>query len=115
MSTAAAAPKPRAVRCSRKGCLADMADMRSDALWCSRACYERVRRSESAHRSPMPQSGPSGLQVSYRRAVLAMAICLSTVHDVPVAQAQAEAEGFLGYALSDAQRARLEARQTTCP
>ncbi len=93
--------------CKNRACGRSLAGMRSDAEWCSRACAMAAKRARSANGGRT--SGPSGLQVSYRRAVMAMAVCLSTRYGVPVEEAQAEAEDYIGYVLSDRQRARLDA------
>ncbi len=95
-------------RCGRAACKADLSEMRPNAKWCSQKCAMRVRRGEKALQTRT--GGPSGLQVSYRRAVMAMAVSLSTRHGVPVEEAQAEAEGYMRYILSDRQRARLDER-----
>lgn len=94
--------------CGRAACTNDMADMRVDARWCSDACAQRVRRGERAYTAPTKR--PGGVQVSYRRAVMAMSIDLS-LRGVPMEEAIAAAEASMRYILSDKQRARLDARR----
>lgn len=49
-----------AKRC--RGCRASLAGMRSDARWCSRACYMRALRKPSTHKARAalhPEEGES--------------------------------------------------------
>ncbi len=96
------------IHCGRAACTNDLSGMRDKSKWCSRACYIAVRRGAKPYIKPT--SGPSGIQVSYRRATMAMAVCLSTKYGVPVEQAMEDAEGYIGHVLSDKQRARLDER-----
>lgn len=95
---------------------------RSHARYCGGACRagaSRLRRGESAQKRTGRASGPSGLQVSYRKAeaaavraaVLAYASGLAVASGAPKAHSPTErASRLMAEALSPAQRARLEAR-----
>ena len=99
--------------CARDGCGTSLRTMRSDAVWCSRACYERVRRGSSTHRPPTQTrraTRPSGVQVSYLKAVEACTRALGTF-GVTECAAPIVARNELKAVLSDRQRAVVEARR----
>jgi hypothetical protein len=93
------------------GCERSLEGMRRDAVWYSRGCAMRWRRAHpgksllTAHSANKGRTRtrhkPSGLQVSFRKAVEALTELL----------AKPEAERALAKALSPRQRARLEQLQ----
>lgn len=94
--------------CARKGCKTPLTHMRADAVWCSRACAMAAKRAGQSARKPnRKRSGRSGLQVSYFKAVDALTRALE---QMPVARPELIAQRILREALSEQQRARLEAR-----
>ncbi len=103
------------IHCGRAACTNDLSGMRADAKWCSAACRERVRRGERAHITlTKSRGGPSGAQVSYRKAVEVLATQLVVTDRRPgiatLDGARRVAEGLMREALSDRQRARLDER-----
>jgi hypothetical protein len=93
-----------AKRCPRKGCKADMRELRADAVWCSRKCYIAVRRDPRAYRDPTPRPRPSGKQISYRKAVEEVAFYLRRAGALTSLQAHELAEDILRRALPERQR-----------
>ncbi len=96
--------------CKNRACGRSLAGMRSDAEWCSRACAMAAKRARSANAGRT--SGPSGLQVAYRRMVDVLADEGAIVVTTRTrADARRKAERIVREALSDRQRARLDARR----
>lgn len=90
-------------------CKCSLGGMRRDALYCSaahRLAASKARRGISVRGVPMRSSGPSGLQVSYRKAVEVLYQHIAEADAV----ARVIAEDAMAEALSPTQRARLEAR-----
>lgn len=97
------------------GCKRSLNGMRRDAVWYSRACAVRWARSNpgksllDAHSAnggrTRRRSGPSGRQVSYRKAVATLADWLNVL---PTDDSTLHAEEILRPALPARQRARLE-------
>ncbi len=92
-----------------RGCPASLAGMRADAVWCSPACAMRARRDGRANKA-RTRSGPSGLQVSYRKAVEVVACDIADVFGVTKVSARLFAENAIRDALSSRQRELLQAR-----
>lgn len=97
------------------GCGTVIDDLRPNAIYANRACNTRAWRDregivgyKAVKRSQRPKS--SGKQVSYRKAVLALALDYQR-EGKPWLHAVAKAERVLQQALSDRQRAQLESRQ----
>lgn len=103
------------------GCGADLT--RRQARYASDACKSRAWRQRSGYRIPpaaevcqtrpkRAKSGQSGLQVSYRRAVDVLAAMIDGHVDrmLPPGAARSWADELMREALSDKQRARLDAR-----
>ncbi len=97
--------------CGRAACTSDLSGMRPNAKWCSQKCAMRVRRGEKPLQTPT--SGPSGLQVSYRRMVESLLDCplFDPEGTLDLVDLRREAEYTVTCALSDRQRARLDARR----
>lgn len=108
--------------CARPECGRSLRGMRTDAVWCSEACRKRDARehpAEHAQRRRSPDKAPtkrrrrpSGLQISYQRAVRELANELAglppaTDHDRAPAHHRRVAADVLSRALSDRQRQRL--------
>ena len=104
------------MRVCQCGCGESLEGRDRRALYATAACRARGWKREYNYG---PQPPPkvrtnarkqSGLQVSYRRAVLAMSIDLS-LRGVLMEEAIEAAEASMRYILSDKQRARLDARR----
>ena len=105
--------------CERDGCAGSLEGMRAHARFCGPGCRRAAHREESvpkrAHVARRACSGPSGLQVSYRKAV---GVLERVVANGPILvwgdgrrrTPQEAAELLMAEALSPTQRARLEAR-----
>lgn len=90
-------------------CECSLGEMRRDARYCSpahRIAASKARRGISVRAVLTRSGGPSGLQVSYRKAVEVLYQHIGE----PDAVARVIAEAAMAEALSPAQRARLEAR-----
>lgn len=106
--------------CEGPGCTVSMAGRHPSARFHSDACRARAWKERTGYGRPGPRKGrangqpkPSGLQVSYRRAVTAVADYLAAQdgHAETLPVYQPTAESILRPALSVRQRARLEARE----
>ncbi len=94
-----------------KGCPASLAGMRADAVWCSPACKMAATRAARAHKA-RTRSGPSGLQVSYRKAVVLAVRCMYELESGWADWAIEEGvERIMREGLSSRQREILEARE----
>ncbi len=101
--------------CKNRACMRSLAGMRADAVWCSRACAMAARRARSANGGRTRRSGPSGVQISYAKVRAALIERYQQDHPhwaapLTAKQLRARADEFLLPLLSDAQRARLDAR-----
>lgn len=107
--------------CLRDGCMNGILDKQATARFCSDSC--RVAQWKADHLrgrqngAERRRGGPSGLQVTYRKAVnvaaqLVFANSWGTHPDEGLTYGEAHdlADEFMREALSPAQRARLEAR-----
>ncbi len=104
--------------CARLGCDEPLTSRHANARYCSDACKSaayKARTGYALHATRTPcqtrksSGGPSGLQVSYRKAVEVVADFL-TGPRLPREGAERVAACLLTQALSDKQRARLQAR-----
>lgn len=93
--------------CRNDLCNAALSQMRSDAVWCSRACAMNQKRRDSANvgRTGLRRS-PSGAQVSYFKAVTVLTEALSGV--AVLGFDETWVREHLRQALPARQRARLE-------
>jgi hypothetical protein len=101
-------------RFCRCGCGASLEGMRESAVYASASCRTRAwkaREGITGYRAVKASQNAraSGLQVSYRKAVEALADFVA-VEGIDRAKAIAEAERILRLGLSDRQRAALERR-----
>lgn len=104
--------------CANKNCGASLDGMRASARYCSAGCrtagwkdrkgitgYRAVKASLNGRRKP------SGMQISYRKAVEALARRLAALGPLGPDDALTAAERVLRPALSDRQRELLEQRE----
>jgi len=103
--------------CARIGCENSLEGKRSDARYCRPTCKARgfdQRRKLVVDSRPERRSGPSGLQLAYRKAVEAAyrtaTIAVMQAGDPFASPVREIAEREVRSGLSVAQRARLEAR-----
>jgi hypothetical protein len=109
--------------CAHEGCSTVLAGARPEAVYCSAACRTAAWRARSGYRIPTlseqrkpSQNGrakPSGLQVSYRKAVDQVADMLERSFIEKPCNARRLAEGAVKAALSERQRAILAEREPT--
>lgn len=102
------------------GCGASLDGMRKDAIYASPQCrslgwkrrvgYADPRRRKASRNGKTRRSGPSGLQVSYRKAVeTAIEMLVAGCDEMYIPEEFAER--FMSRALSERQRALLEQRE----
>jgi hypothetical protein len=105
--------------CARDGCPQSIDGMRPNAIYCSSACKTAAWKVRAGYRTQgirntsrtRKTGGPSGLQVSYGRAVEAVTRQLRLIgYSSDSGEDVETARMVLREALSDLQRARLDAR-----
>lgn len=104
--------------CARDGCNNPVTSKHASARYCSDACKSAQWRADAGYRvvgvrkacqTPKKRRRQSGMQVSWAKAVQTLAGVLQN-WDMDGEEAEAEAARILRGALSDKQRARLDAR-----